>query len=84
MGTLSPIHWIIVAVVILLLFGPSTLSKAGRGLGRTVRSVQGLKKTLEDPLRSPPPAGDRKDRREPASASREPEPTATEPEQRQG
>ena len=45
MGSLSPIHWLIVIVVILLLFGPSRLAGVGKGLGEGIRS---FKKGLSD------------------------------------
>jgi sec-independent protein translocase protein TatA len=45
MGSLSPIHWLIVIVVILLLFGPSRLAGVGKGLGEGIRS---FKKGLGD------------------------------------
>ena len=38
MGSLSPIHWLIVIVVVLLLFGPSRLAGVGKGLGEGIRS----------------------------------------------
>lgn len=40
MGSLSPVHWLIVAVVILLLFGPSRLAGVGKGLGEGLRSFK--------------------------------------------
>ena len=45
MGSLSPIHWLIVIVVILLLFGPNRLAGVGKGLGEGIRS---FKKGLSD------------------------------------
>jgi sec-independent protein translocase protein TatA len=45
MGSLSPIHWLIVVVVVLLLFGPSRLAGVGKGLGEGIRS---FKKGLSD------------------------------------
>ena len=48
MGSLSPIHWLIVAVVLLMLFGPKTLTKVGRTAGRTVRTAVKVKQTLND------------------------------------
>jgi sec-independent protein translocase protein TatA len=45
MGTLSPVHWILVVVVVLLLFGPSRLAGIGKGLGEGIRS---FKKSLSD------------------------------------
>lgn len=40
MGSLSPIHWLIVIVVILLVFGPSRLAGVGKGLGEGIRSFK--------------------------------------------
>lgn len=45
MGSLSPVHWIIVVVVILLLFGPQRLAGVGKGLGEGIRS---FKKGISD------------------------------------
>jgi sec-independent protein translocase protein TatA len=44
MGSFSPIHWLIVALVILLVFGPKALNGIGRTVGRSVRTVQNVKK----------------------------------------
>jgi TatA/E family protein of Tat protein translocase len=46
MGSMSPIHWIIVAVVLLALFGPKSLAKVGRTAGRGVRAVSDVKNDL--------------------------------------
>jgi sec-independent protein translocase protein TatA len=40
MGSLSPIHWLIVIVVVLLLFGPGRLAGVGKGLGEGIRSFK--------------------------------------------
>ena len=48
MGSISPIHWLIVAVVLLMLFGPKSLSKVGKTAGRTVRTVTKVKQTITD------------------------------------
>ncbi|GAB2696659.1 Sec-independent protein translocase subunit TatA [Nocardia thraciensis] len=37
MGSLSPTHWIIIAVLVLVLFGAKRLPDAARGLGRSLR-----------------------------------------------
>jgi sec-independent protein translocase protein TatA len=70
MGSLSPIHWLIVIVVILLLFGPSRLAGVGKGLGEGIRSFKkGLsedekndeeKKAAEDEKQLAEKAGDEK------------------------
>ncbi len=50
MGSLSPIHWLIVIVVILLVFGPSRLAGVGKGLGEGIRSFKkGLNEDDPDP-----------------------------------
>jgi len=45
MGSLSPIHWLLVVVVLLLVFGPTRLAGAGKGLGEGIRA---FKKGLSD------------------------------------
>jgi sec-independent protein translocase protein TatA len=40
MGTLSPVHWILVILVILLVFGPARLAGVGKGLGEGIRSFK--------------------------------------------
>ncbi|MGC0365758.1 sec-independent protein translocase protein TatA [Rhodococcus sp. 27YEA15] len=40
MGALSPTHWAIVAVVLLVLFGSKKLPEAARGLGRSMRILK--------------------------------------------
>ncbi|MFI7189247.1 Sec-independent protein translocase subunit TatA [Nocardia nova] len=37
MGSLSPTHWLIIALVIVVLFGAKRLPDAARGLGRSLR-----------------------------------------------
>ena len=48
MGSLSPVHWLIVIVVVLLLFGPSRLAGVGKGLGEGIRSFKKGLNTDED------------------------------------
>jgi sec-independent protein translocase protein TatA len=40
MGGLSPVHWILVILVVLLVFGPSRLAGVGKGLGEGIRSFK--------------------------------------------
>lgn len=40
MGSLSPVHWLLVIVVALLLFGPGRLAGVGKGLGEGIRSFK--------------------------------------------
>ena len=59
MGSLSPIHWVIVLIVVLLIFGPGRLAGVGKGLGEGIRSFKkGLnedadEKKDEDPKQLP-------------------------------
>ena len=58
MGTMSPLHWLVVLVVVLLVFGPKRLGDVGKGLGQGLR---GLREGLagRDPDAPPaPPATD--------------------------
>ena len=40
MGSFSPVHWVIVLVIVLLLFGPNRLAGVGKGLGEGIRSFK--------------------------------------------
>ena len=40
MGGLSPIHWLIVIVIVLLVFGPGRLAGVGKGLGEGIRAFK--------------------------------------------
>ncbi|HTQ07313.1 MAG TPA: twin-arginine translocase TatA/TatE family subunit [Polyangiaceae bacterium] len=63
MGTMSPIHWLLVAIVLLALFGPKTLTKVGRTAGRGMRTVSDVKRDLSNVpkqvLSEPPPRAPR-------------------------
>lgn len=48
MGDLSPWHWAIVAVVVLLLFGTKRLPDAARSLGRSMHILKSELRTLHD------------------------------------
>ena len=45
MGGLSPVHWLVVLVVVLLLFGAGRLADIGKGLGEGIKN---FKKGLND------------------------------------
>jgi sec-independent protein translocase protein TatA len=47
MGSLSPLHWLVVVVVILILFGSSRVAGLGKGLGEGIRAFK--KGLTEDP-----------------------------------
>lgn len=53
----SPIHWVIVAVVILILFGGRKIPEVMRGLGEGIRSFkEGMAGTSHTPPAQTPPA----------------------------
>ena len=55
MGELSPIHWLIVLAVILLLFGGRKIPELAKGLGEGIRNFKdGMLGTSHQP--PPPPA----------------------------
>ena len=57
MGSLSPVHWLLVIVVALLLFGPGRLAGVGKGLGEGIKSFKkGLNEDdVDDKSASPKP-----------------------------
>lgn len=67
MGALSPVHWLVVAVLLVLLLGYKRLPDVARGLGRTTRILKAEVKAMtsggrDTPPRTPPDEGD--DRRQ--------------------
>lgn len=53
----SPIHWVIVAVVILILFGGRKIPEVMRGLGEGIRSFkEGMAGSSHTPPAQTPPA----------------------------
>lgn len=43
-GAMSPWHWLIVLLIVLLIFGPKKLPELGKGLGTAIRDFkEGLK-----------------------------------------
>ena len=53
MGSFSPVHWVIVLIIVLLVFGPGRLAGVGKGLGEGIRS---FKKGLNEDVDEHPPA----------------------------
>ncbi len=45
-GTFSPIHWLVVLVIVLIFFGPGKLPGLGRSLGE---AIKGFKKSINEP-----------------------------------
>ncbi|GAA4483061.1 Sec-independent protein translocase subunit TatA [Rhodococcus olei] len=54
MGELSPMHWLIVLVVLVVLFGSKRLPDVARGLGRSLRILKSEMKQLNQPDPDPP------------------------------
>ncbi|MGC1906970.1 MAG: twin-arginine translocase TatA/TatE family subunit [Candidatus Acidiferrum sp.] len=55
MGEFSPIHWLIVLAVILLLFGGRKIPELAKGLGEGIRSFKdGMAGTTHPPTNPPP------------------------------
>lgn len=50
-GLESPTHWLVVAVVALLVFGPKRLPELGRSLGAGMRSFRDAISDPDDPPR---------------------------------
>ncbi|PVZ09439.1 Sec-independent protein translocase subunit TatA [Actinomycetospora cinnamomea] len=56
-GALSPSHWLVILVVVLLLFGAKRLPDAARGVGRSLRIFKAETSALsEDGKKDPEPA----------------------------
>jgi sec-independent protein translocase protein TatA len=69
MGSLSPIHWLIVIVIVLLVFGPGRLAGVGKGLGEGIRQFKkGLNEDGEEekPAAPKPQITEKKDDAPPA------------------
>ncbi len=45
-GALSPMHWIIVLVIVLIIFGPGKLPGLGKSIGETIK---GFKRAMNEP-----------------------------------
>jgi sec-independent protein translocase protein TatA len=55
MGEMSPIHWMIVAVVVLVLFGGRKIPDVMRGLGQGIKEFKEGLRSGESAI-SPPPS----------------------------
>ena len=68
MGSLSPVHWLIVIVVVLLIFGPGRLAGVGKGLGEGIRSFKkGLNTDEEDDKAAKPELSEKKSDEKPSA-----------------
>ncbi|BAH48822.1 Sec-independent protein translocase subunit TatA [Rhodococcus opacus] len=55
MGAMSPWHWAIVALVVVILFGSKKLPDAARGLGRSLRIFKSEVKEMQNDNSTPAP-----------------------------
>ncbi|MGC0364156.1 sec-independent protein translocase protein TatA [Rhodococcus sp. 27YEA15] len=55
MGAMQPMHWLIVAVVVVILFGSKKLPDAARGLGRSLRIFKSEVKEMQNDDATPAP-----------------------------
>ncbi len=54
---LAPMHWVVVAVVALLLFGPKKLPELGKGIGEGIKNFkEGLKQGNDTTAKTETPA----------------------------
>jgi len=51
MGALSPMHLILVLLIVLIVFGPGKLPQVGEALGRGIREFRRAADSLEDEVR---------------------------------
>jgi sec-independent protein translocase protein TatA len=56
-GAFSPMHWLVVLVIALLIFGPKKLPEVGKGLGTAIRGFkEALNAKDEAPAKEDQPA----------------------------
>ncbi|MFE3292128.1 Sec-independent protein translocase subunit TatA [Rhodococcus sp. NPDC059234] len=72
MGTMSPWHWAIVIVVLMLLFGSKRLPSAARGLGQSLRILTSEMKEMQREQTASPATA-------PVSTPGDPRPSAAQP-----
>lgn len=56
MGAISPLHLILLLVVVLIIFGPGKLPEVGEALGRGIREFRKASGDLEGAIRGEPSA----------------------------
>jgi sec-independent protein translocase protein TatA len=49
MGEFSPLHWVLVIAIALLLFGTSKFTAVGKGIGEGIRNFKAAMKEGEEP-----------------------------------
>lgn len=56
MGAISPLHLILLLIVVLIVFGPGKLPEVGEALGRGMREFRRASEGLENEIRGEPSA----------------------------
>jgi sec-independent protein translocase protein TatA len=46
-GALQPVHWLVVAAIALIFFGPQRLPELGKSLGQAIRGLKDSMKEVE-------------------------------------
>ena len=77
MGGLSPWHWAILAVVIILLFGAKRLPDAARSLGKSLRIFKAEVKELQSDKPEPAPTPVQSERIADPAPAPQPQPNHT-------
>lgn len=78
MGSLSPWHWAILAVVVILLFGAKKLPDAARSLGKSMRIFKSEMREMQTEGKSEAPSAPSIEPPQPVQSQRVDPPTATE------
>lgn len=45
-GAFQPMHWLVILVIVLIIFGPGKLPEIGNSIGKAIR---GFKKSMNEP-----------------------------------
>ncbi|MCV7099175.1 Sec-independent protein translocase subunit TatA [Mycobacterium palustre] len=78
MGSLSPWHWAILAVVVILLFGAKKLPDAARSLGKSMRIFKSEMREMQNEGKSDTPSLQTPAPAQPVQSQRVDPPAATE------
>ncbi|HTY35265.1 Sec-independent protein translocase subunit TatA [Mycobacterium sp.] len=78
MGSLSPWHWAILAVVVILLFGAKKLPDAARSLGKSMRIFKSEMREMQTEGKSEAPSIETTATPQPVQSQRVDPPAATE------
>jgi sec-independent protein translocase protein TatA len=54
-GAFSPLHWLVVLLIVLLIFGPRKLPEVGKGLGAAIRGFREALKGVSEEIQASDP-----------------------------